>query len=215
MKNYRKLNLPPNPLKDTNAILSMNITGGYNLRLPADVLNDNVLEVFRGMGLSPKFVSLFGRNDTSGEIENRMIHTDIQYLGGDKCNKESWKRLIFGINWEIEGSHNIFSWWDMNAVNECYPAEDLVKKYDILNGIHYVKRGNLGVPEGAKKIEETVIDGPTLVRTNIPHMTLYHNPKNTRVGISVRFDESKFNGWDDVVKYFEPYTIVNNGVPSR
>lgn len=203
---YKKLALPVNPVRQDINLTEMNITGGYNLRLPKDVLNDEILSIFSQMNLRPVFVSLFGRNDSTSELDNRMIHTDIKLVGSNKFDAACWKKLLFGINWELEHSYNVFSWWDMSALPECYPAEDIAKKYDILNGIHYVKRGNLGIPEGAIKLQETIIDGPTLVRTDVPHMTLYNNPVGKRVGISVRFDESNFTDWNSVCEFFEPYT---------
>lgn len=207
MLNYRKLNLPANPVKNEEAVLGTIIRGGYNLVKPEEVLTDELQEIFRSMGLKPTFVSLFGRNDQDGKLETRMIHADVQLRGQNKFERSSWKKLFFGINWELSGSENMFSWWDMSALKECWPAEELGTKYNYLNGIHYVKRGNLGIPEGAKKIEETLIEGPTLVRTELPHMTVYKNNTRTRVGVSVRFDESQFDSWEAVTKFFSPITL--------
>lgn len=207
MKNYCKLNLLNNPIKDPDGLLTMDITGGYNLRLPEDVLSAEAIDTFKTMGLKPTFVTLFGRNDSYGDKDTRVIHSDIKYLGGDVTDRNNWQKILFGINWELFQSHNVFSWWNMDGIEEAWPNEPLshASKYKILNGVHFVKRGNLGIPTGATMIEETVIDGPTLVRTEIPHMTIYKNPNVKRIGISVRFDERGFKDWNDVLRFFDPY----------
>jgi hypothetical protein len=201
-----KLKLPADPFKFGAARESLRkITGGYNIVKPEEVLNDQVMDTFATWSLTPKFVSLFGRNDQDSKIEDRMIHADVA-MNRDGA---TWRKLIFGINWEIEQSENIFSWWDMSALKECWPDEQLgeFSKYKILNGIHYVNRGFLGIPDLAVKLDETVISGPTAVRTEIPHMTLYTSPTYKRLGISVRFDESKFNSWSDVVELLKPHEL--------
>lgn len=206
MSYYLKLNLPKNPLKNPAAIEAERvITGGYNLVRPEELLSDQVMDQFAAMDLKPKFVSLFGRNDKSSSIADRLIHADVAMTAAG-----SWKKLLFGINWEIEDCHNVFSWYDMTKIRECWPDEELSEhsKYKILNGIHYVHRGHMGVPLGAVKLDETVIDGPTLVRTEVPHLTLYKSNTHTRLGISVRFDESDFGSWQDVLDKFKPYELL-------
>lgn len=202
---FLKLRLPENPIKDMKIIHDTTVSGGYNLVLPGQVLSDEIMDIFISMGLKPKFVSLFGRNDHDGTNENRMIHSDIGLN-----HKGEWQKILFGINWEVTGHENIFCWWDMSKVKECWPNEPLPKKYDYLNGIHYGKRLNLGVPDGAVLLEETLIDKPTLVRTDLPHSTVYKPGSNVirnRIGISVRFFEEDFNSWDDVHQFFKPYSI--------
>lgn len=140
------------------------------------------------------------------KLENTKIHTDIYLNESDGSNKKCWKKMLFGINWELF-SENTFSWWDMSALPECWPdagANSL--KYNYLNGIHYVKRFNVGIPDGAIKLEETLIDGPTLIRTDIPHATVYKNSIKNRIGISIRFDESDFIDWNSVTDLFK---IIN------
>lgn len=207
MINYRKLNLPKIPIKNPEEVVKIHILGGYNLVRPKEILTDEIMDIFSQHRLKPSFVGLFGRSDKSGTTDTRMIHTDIQLSGTDRMDKNSWKKLLFGINWELFDAQNIFSWWDMGNVPECWPAEDIAVKYNYLNGIHYGKRGNLGIPEGATKIEEVDISCPTLVRTNIPHMTVYNSKSTNRVGISIRFDESGFDNWDDVIEFFKPITV--------
>lgn len=202
MKNFLKLRLPDNPIKNMKIIQDVHIQGGYNIVTPRELLTDEIMDIFSTMGLKPRFVSLFGRNDSDGTLDTRLIHTDI---GLNKAGE--WQKMLFGINWEVTGHENLFSWWDMSKFEELWPNEILPKKYDYLNGIHYSRRFRLGVPEGAVKIDETPIDKPTLVRTDLPHLTVYHGPAANRVGISVRFNEDAFTSWADVYEFFKKYSI--------
>lgn len=202
MSYFKKLNLPANPLLDSKEITRRTITSGYNLALPANVLTSEVLIIFKNIGLRPKMVVLFGRGDRASSTKDRMIHSDVAF---DDQVPGSWRKLVAGVNWEIEGSHNDFYWYDMSGVKECWPTEELtsLSKFNYLNGIHYGERLKLGIPDTAKLLDRTVIDGPTLVRTDIPHATLFNNPTTTRVGVSVRFHEEDFNhSWEGAVDKF-------------
>ena len=202
MSYFKKLNLPANPLKNIKEISQRTITAGYNLVLPNDVLTDEILGIFKDIGLRPKMVVLFGRGDSTSSPKNRMIHSDVAF---DNQTPGNWRRLVAGVNWEIEGSHNDFYWYDMTGIKECWPAEQLANtsKFNYLNGIHFGERFKMGIPDTAKLLDQTTIDGPTLVRTDVPHATLYNNTNTNRVGVSVRFFEEDFNhSWDNAVKKF-------------
>ncbi len=207
MSYYQKLNLPKIPVNNPE-FLSKIKGPGYNLVLPDRILTDEVMNIFAEHNLKPKFVVLFrgAPPGEDGKPEVRIIHTDIQLKPGitqdNKNNKDSWKKLIFGINWELFDTNNLFSWWDMSSHKEYLPTEnDLPKQYEYLNGIHYGKRLQMGILPGSVKLAETLIDGPTMVRTNIPHMTLFNGqPGVQRVGVSVRFDESGINSWEDALE---------------
>jgi hypothetical protein len=201
MSYFKKLNLPLNPLRDTASVIKTHLTGGYNIVMPQAVLTDEIINIFRNLGLRPKMVVLFGRNDSDSSTDDRLIHTDLME---DATCERGWRKLVAGVNWEIEGSINDFYWYDMSAVKECYPNDPYTPpKYQHLNGIHYVERLKMGIPEQAVLLDHTVIDSPTLVRTDIPHATLYKNKNTTRVGISVRFYEEDFDhSWDGAVEKF-------------
>lgn len=201
MSYFKKLNLPPNPLRDTASVIKIHLTGGYNIVMPRAVLTDEIISIFHDLGLRPKMVVLFGRNDSDSSTDDRLIHTDLMQDTG--CEK-GWRKLAAGVNWEIEGSVNNFYWYDMSAVKECYPNDLYTPlKFQHLNGIHYVERLKMGIPEEAVLLDHTVIDSPTLVRTDIPHVTLYENKNTTRVGVSVRFYEEDFgHSWDNAVEKF-------------
>lgn len=201
MSYFKKLNLPNNPLKNSKEISQRNITGGYNIVLP-DVLTDEVSDIFASIGIRPKMVVLFGRGDSTSSPKDRMIHSDVAF---DNQAPGNWRKLVAGVNWEIEGSYNDFYWYDMGEIKECWPNELLSSgsKFNYLNGIHYRERLKLGIPDTAKILDKTTIDGPTLVRTDIPHATLYNNSTTTRVGVSVRFFEEDFNhSWDNALEKF-------------
>jgi hypothetical protein len=147
-------------------------------------------------------VVLFGRGDSTSSPEDRMIHSDVAF---DNRVPGNWRKLVAGVNWEIEGSHNDFFWYDMRDLKECWPKEPLANasKFNYLNGIHFGERLKIGIPETAKLLDQTAIDGPTLVRTDIPHATLFNNTTTTRVGVSVRFHEEDFNhSWEGAVAKF-------------
>ena len=202
MSYFKKLNLPANPLKNSKEISQRTINGGYNLALPGDVLTTEILDIFKGLELRPKMVVLFGRGDNTSSPKDRMIHSDVAL---DKTVPGQWRRLVAGINWEIEGSFNEFYWYDMSGIKECWPDEEakVMIKFNYLNGIHYGERFKMGIPDTAKILDKTTIDGPTLVRTNIPHSTLYNNTTTARVGVSVRFFEEDFNhSWDNALEKF-------------
>jgi hypothetical protein len=207
MDYFMKLNLPKNPLIDADQITATLVNGGYNLVEPRAVLTEEILDAFSDAKLVPKFVTLFGRGDKVSTLADRFIHTDVG-LQSDL----TWKKMLFGINWEIGDTENLFSWWNTDNVEAFWPdkdktaAADLPFKYKLLNGIHYEKRYNVGIPANAVKLDEVMISqptGPVLVRTDVAHAT-YYTSSITRVGVSVRFDESKFSEWSDVVSHLTP-----------
>jgi hypothetical protein len=202
MSYFKKLNLPANPLQNSKEISQRSINAGYNIVLPKDILTTEILDIFKHIGIRPKMVVLFGRGDSTSSPKDRMIHSDVAL---DKTVPGQWRRLVAGLNWEIEGSVNEFYWYDMAGIKECWPEEALANgsKFFYLNGIHFGERFKMGIPETVKLLDRTIIDGPTLVRTDIPHATLFNNPTTTRVGVSVRFYEEDFNhSWEDAVAKF-------------
>ena len=204
MSYFLKLNLPNNPLKNVRAPgIQLPMKHMFRALPPKDFLTDELLDKFNEMGLTPKHIMLFGSNIKTANINDRLIHTDLHM-----DNTENLKRSIFGINWEILGGRNEFYWWDIGPLKEVWPTVSNTKT--VLNGIHYGFRYNRGVPNCATKLDQTFIDGPTLVRTNIPHSTEYHNDHHNRLGISVRFDETDFNTWEDVLEKLKPYELIKS-----
>lgn len=203
MQNYRYLNLPADPLKDRDAFIkhleANPILGGYNI-YDSKILNDETILAFKNIGLEVGMIAVFGRNDNSCTLEDRLIHADVA-LTPDGI----YKKLNVGVNWELHENENEFSWWDMSAVKECWPENVAIKKYQLLNGIHYGKRLQMGIPEGAVCLETGIVSGPTLVRTDLPHLVMYKSGPAKRVSISVRF-KPDFETWEKAVEVFKPLT---------
>ena len=199
MSYFKKLNLPTNSFIDSKAISDMDITRPYKIVEPGEVLTLEVLTIFNTIGLRPKMVVLHGRNDRQSSPENRLIHSDLTF---DPALERSWRNIVAGVNWEIEGSCTDFFWYDMGEIKECWPDKTAPAKE--FNGVHYGERRQFGIPSTAKILDQTRIDGPTLVRTDIPHTTSYNNPSANRVGVSLRFFEEDYNfSWVGALEKFK------------
>jgi hypothetical protein len=204
MDYFKKVKLPVTPpLKDKRVFTEVSF--GYEVYDAKDVLTDEILETFKDLELEPTIVVIFSDNDESKGEKDRLIHTDIFKT------KSGWKIMKFGINWELGDSTTLFSWWDMKTLQEVYPDDTKLFpfKFYKLSGIHYVNRRQLGIPEEAEKLAETYIEGPTLVRTDIPHMTVYSG-SGIRRGMSIRFNETNISSWDDVVEKLKNKGVLEN-----
>lgn len=198
---YKKLDLPK-ILRSDSGIAYTPIDPPYEIIEPDQILTEDIIELFRSIGLSAKNVVLFSNNNTKVSLDHRVIHTDVTLDHDGK-----WKKIKAGLNFELEEeSTNEFVWFDMSAYKEVFP-EHVYGKFQFLNGIHYVKRNTRGIPTALLAIDSTIIDKtPTLVRTDIPHITKY-NSYFPRVGVSIRFDETNVSSWDDIVDRFEKYIV--------
>ena len=126
------------------------------------------------------------------------------------------ENYVCGINWELTESRNEFSWWDTTDIKKTYPCIDeqqnkqQANKLSALAGIHYNERNVIGIPSGAKMLDSTQIDLPTLVRTDIAHTVAYHRDLkfsnlynfNSRVSLSVRFDP-QWSTWEEACDFFK------------
>ena len=204
MDYFKKVKLPVTPpIKDKRVFNEVSF--GYEVYDAKDVLTDEILETFTDLELEPTIVVIFSDNDESKGEKDRLIHTDIF-----KTNS-GWKIMKFGINWELGDSTTLFSWWNMKTLKEVYPDDTKVlpSKFYKLSGIHYINRRQLGIPAEADKLAETYIEGPTLVRTDIPHMTVYSGTEIRR-GMSVRFNETSISSWDDIVEKLKNKGVLEN-----
>lgn len=198
MSYFRKLNLPINPFIDHDSISTMDISHGFIIVEPEKVLTLEVLTIFNKIGLRPKMLVLHGRNDQISSPADRLIHSDISFAPEVE---NGWRYMVAAVNWEIQGSYTNFFWYDMNDMKKCWPKETAISKD--FNGIHYGERLQFGIPEHAKILDQTIIDGPTLVRTDVPHTTMYSNPIRNRVGVSLRFFEEDYDySWDRALEKF-------------
>jgi hypothetical protein len=140
---------------------------------------------------------MFCANSNHASQEQRVLHTDIAKING------AWEKLYCGVNYELNGSSNRFSWWG-TTLTESYPPLSWTKINPKLMGIHYNERNQRGIdPETTHLIEEVEITVPTLVRTDIPHMVTFNSPHRIRKALSIRFKEN-WNTWEEAVKSFLP-----------
>lgn len=199
MSYFKKLNLPGNLLIDSKTIAKLEMSSApYQLVPPEEILTKELLDIFNSLRLRPKMVVLHGRNDRTSSFENRIIHSDLWF----DQTIDDWRKIAIGVNWEIEDSNSKFYWFDVSEEKECWPEKSAPFKN--FNGIHYGERRRMGIPSSAKILDQTAIDGPTLVRTDIPHTALYNNLTSNRVGISVRFFEEDYNySWNDAIEKFQ------------
>lgn len=189
----------------------------YEIFDPLDILSTQLLSKFDEIKLNPKNVVVFNTRPNS-TIDSRCIHSDITYNHESKC----WENIIFAIHYELENSTNKFYWWDMGSDEKIYPPDKLLYPMDSkilypykqsslikLNGIHYGHRLKIGHSENNKIINEHLVCPyfPTLIRTDVPHSTAVQSTDSVRLGISIRFDESKFKSWNEVLTFFDPYKI--------
>lgn len=197
MQNYIKLNSlfdqSQQLVKPSNKL--SNNTTGYQLLYPSDILSEYALKrIVELVGLPPIFVAIFTRQDITASHTTRMIHTDIQL-----AKTGNWQTITCGLNWELNETNNMFQWWDMGTIPEIFPPQlPDDKRLKLLNGIHFGKRNQLGIHEGATLLDSVNVKTPTLVRTDIPHSTTYTGVSKQRIGLSVRFAEPHNMSWENL-----------------
>ena len=183
---------------------------GQVLKDAKEELTVEALELFRSLNVEPSCLFYFCRGDKVSSHDKRVLHSDLTRIDplpwkeNDDPTKKVWKNIICGINWEITGSITEFTFWDTEKLEKFFPVrQGLDLKYDYLNSIHYIKRGNFGVPDQAVKLDQINISSkPVLIRTEIPHITTYSGP-NIRIGASLRFKET-WDTWDQALEIFAP-----------
>jgi hypothetical protein len=208
-QNFKRLNLPRNPVKNFPKYSEFVKYGDQVTRLPEEILTDELLGIFKDAGIRPAMCFLFCQMNKESKEDTRVIHYDLTrsdpkpWSTNDDPKLKNWKTITCGINWEMTGSLVNFSWWNMDSVVQAWPVrQNLPLKFDELNSVHYVKRGNYGIPYGATRIESVVIDDrPILIRTNLPHQAVYSG-NEIRIGISIRFVET-WDNWDSAVQAFD------------
>ena len=204
MRNYQQLKLPAQLLKNTEFCQPKKYAFGYGVHTNyQDLLSDQVLEIFDRMQLKVKCLVMFSLNNKTTIADHRVVHSDVFYDGKD------WQHYNCGINWEVNNTKNKMMWWDTKDAEICMP--DVMERYHPifknLGGVHYVKRNHFGHDPLFDCIDETMIENqPVLIRTDIPHSTLYHSDTDYRVSISIRFHET-WKTWDEAVEIFKPLIV--------
>jgi len=210
MSYHKSLNLPANPIIDWSALKSKlprnvvmsnkNFAGSFSLLDINKHLTTEVLDTLGHAGITVTHLVVFSNGKSRTNDVERMIHSDVKWDREDN----SWKSIHCGINWELEGT-NLWKWWDMTAYPAVYPTGPMTPENHILHGIHYERRGRSGVHPNARLIEQAYIPGPSLVRTDVPHSTIFGKEGYTpRAGISLRIDETNISSWEDAVELFKP-----------
>lgn len=205
---YRRLNLPLNPVKDLDSIISQVNTDKAQDQYqmvnvdPASTLTDEVLEAFDQLNLVPESATVFYFTVPKPESKS-LLHSDI-VRNGDK-----WKPVVCGVNWELNNINAKLSWWETKKI-KFYPKDASFFWFNP-HGIHYNGRFSLGVSDTLDKRIDSVdtLESPLLVRTDIPHNVYLPEQEfttDTRYSISVRF-HNDFLNWDNAVKHFAPITI--------
>jgi hypothetical protein len=228
MQNYRFLNLPKNPLINTSAALqklaiaatkvnsSRQTTSHRQLgdapplsggafhecfKNIEDFISPSVLDTFRSIGIKPSFFASFASDGVSSlKIEQRVAHYDLCF---DEKNKK-WATIPIGINWEITPGDTTFYWWNI-ASDPIFPnQENIPPSFKLLNGAHFDRRNQIGIPVGAEVIEKVQVTAPILVRTDVPHSVSFNSPAKTRYNISLRFSTDDIPTWDHALEVFKP-----------
>ena len=196
MKPYRILDLPGTPCEDPGVLtVHQQRVGSYH-RYPPTVLRADISRCLRELGLLPEYVIVFTWRRPGG-IPEKIIHTDIRYEQG------RWRPIRFSINWELEGS-GVFQWFDIPTDHgRHYPGEEDQTDADRrwLNGVHFGKRGNRGLPLGARLCAEQNTDRPMLVRTELAHTVISDAPRRA---LSVRFQDISY---EEAYQRLEPIAV--------
>lgn len=216
-KYFQELNLPEIPVLNVEDWLMDKLKDvGYSLHTePEKVLNDQIINKFRDIGVTPGYITIF-TNSNDGVLDNRFTHSDVTSVQDPRTltgppYQVKWKTCHFGINFEIYDNENIFNWYKNKDESKFLMPPIIIKTLGQawLSGIHYgEKRGVGGIPEQLEHVATTSIRGkPTLVRTDVPHNTLYKVPPGIshRVGISIRFYENWT--WEEALEKFKPLYI--------
>ncbi len=191
MQNHYKLNIPVKLLKD-NIDMQHYIDLVYykpesawamNLVKHEEFLTEESIEFFKNFGIEILSECIFFRGNTNSNLD---IHIDT-IDGVTHC--------IWGIN-IVWGSANSEMFW-----------------YSSLPG----KKNNIKISTGGTPyiqfdradvvcIESARIEGPCLVRTNIPHNVTNRDIANIRWCLSIRAT-AKFSTWEETVEFFKPLII--------
>lgn len=172
-------------------------------------INEELLNLLLDNNLKPKLIVLFKGKAKSRSKEKALLHSDIYY---DFIYKK-YKFHYCGLNQELYNTKAIFHWWEPIDAKPVYPSKVnlMYKELTFLDGLHYEARSKYfnNPEEKFKLLESTNYDNRKIIlaRTDIPHSVIYESntnlEKNPRASVSLRFDTSLFNSWNDVINRFE------------
>lgn len=179
---------------------------GYNVfsKNIEQYINKDLLYLLMTNNLKPKLLVLFKGSSNKRDTEKSLLHSDVFY---DFKNKK-YQYHYCGLNQELTNSKAIFHWWQPINAKSIYPSIANIVNEDLiyLDGVHYESRSKLfkDPKERFKLLETTNYDNQKLIlaRTDIPHSVIYESDQ-PRLSVSLRFDTSLFNSWNDVINRFE------------
>ena len=207
--------LPANRKKRLDKLLGR--PGSYSMSYsPEDILSDELVVAFNKLDIKPYCVAFFMLEGASLKGKNRYRSIDHAYIHTDisvNNTQTGYDDVPFSINWQISPGIETWHWWNTGTVNPMIPSIDTDDRsiYNHLQARHY------GFPRPEyNKIESVTVQGPTLVRTNVPHSITYEvdhtwyedlyskGQQPTRVSIGVRFNHREIKTWEEGVKIFSP-----------
>ena len=205
MKNFFKLNLPSNPIReiDLSKYWSKN-----SWQIETDVkkiLTDEILDCLSKINLTPILSVFFTVTSNQRHNEHHYAHTDLTLL------YDRWTSVPFAINWELNKEiTTTICWYDTSKCIKKMPTEnEWNKKYpfNYLNGAFY---------EGEKQIIETVTLNthkdyyPILFRTDVAHaISSFKTTESNRMCFSLRFDIEKISSWEQATNIFKEFIVIS------
>lgn len=179
---------------------------GYNVfsKNIEQYINTDLLDLLIGNNLKPKLLVLFKGSSNKRDTEKSLLHSDVYYHFKNK----KYQYHYCGLNQELTNSKAIFHWWEPINAKPIYPNIANIVNEDLiyLDGVHFESRSKLfkDPKEKFKLLETTNYDNQKLIlaRTDIPHSVIYDS-NQPRLSVSLRFDTSLFNSWNDVLNRFE------------
>jgi len=204
--NYKLLKLPNNPIKDSININEMISSTDKDESNPHrrglqfncnDILKPEIIQIFESYNIVAQRIVLFTL-PSPRKLSNALLHADLEPI-----DNLQWKKVIYGVNWELNNIQSHFSWYETTR-EPTYPPSHPGNVYP--NGIHYGSRFKFGIYTEQDKLVEKVNTniGPLLVRTDIPHaVEVEESTSKIRVALSIRF-ENTVDSWDEALQLFSP-----------
>ncbi len=218
MKCHYKLNLPSQLLNDSakHKILTTELPDkSYLKNLPTiptfndpelikEVLSQEFLSTLASLGLTPTLIHVFYRNkDVS--IDRSYVHKDAVFVNG------SWSTVPFGINFEANPTTvSTTTWWDTSGQQEYLDDDEYTREHKkLLNGFRYHEDFLRSTPKYLKvnPIDSITVEGsstPILFRADIAHSVAAATKEGDRYNISVRFDSSQIQTFEQAVERLQP-----------
>lgn len=179
---------------------------GYNVfsKNIEQYINKDLLYLLMTNNLKPKLLVLFKGSSNKRDTEKSLLHSDVYY----NFKNKKYQYHYCGLNQELTNSKAIFHWWEPINAKPIYPNIANIVNEDLiyLDGVHFESRSKLfkDPKEKFKLLETTNYDNQKLIlaRTDIPHSVIYESDQ-PRLSVSLRFNTSLFNSWNDVLNRFE------------